>query len=148
MYYLKTSASFDSAHFLSGYNGKCSNIHGHHWTIEVKIKCNELQQNGDKMGMLIDFAEFKKAVRSIADSFDHVLIYEKDSLKSTTLEALNDENFRLIEVPFRPTAENFAHHFYELLLNQGLNICSVAVYETPVNCAVYEENSYEKSSIN
>ena len=29
MYILKTVASFDSAHFLAGYNGKCSNLHGH-----------------------------------------------------------------------------------------------------------------------
>ena len=36
MYLLKTSASFDSAHFLSGYNGKCANIHGHTWKIEVR----------------------------------------------------------------------------------------------------------------
>ena len=29
MYILKTECSFDSAHFLSGYQGKCSNLHGH-----------------------------------------------------------------------------------------------------------------------
>ena len=31
MYILKTSASFDSAHFLAGYTGKCANLHGHRW---------------------------------------------------------------------------------------------------------------------
>lgn len=138
MYYLKTSAAFDSAHFLAGYNGKCANIHGHRWTVEVKIKGEELQQSGEKRGMLIDFGDLKKAVRAIADSFDHALIYESGSLKAATLAALNDEGFRLIEVPFRPTAENFAKHFYELLLKQGISAASVTVYETPDNCAVYE----------
>ncbi|MBP8594664.1 MAG: 6-carboxytetrahydropterin synthase QueD [Ruminococcus sp.] len=138
MYYLKTSAAFDSAHFLAGYEGKCSNIHGHRWTVEVKIRGEELQSSGTKRGMLIDFGDLKKAVRGLADSFDHALIYETGSLRSSTLAALNEEGFRLIEVGFRPTAENFARHFFELLSQQGLVPCSVTVYETPENCATYE----------
>lgn len=138
MYYLKTSASFDSAHFLAGYNGKCANIHGHRWTVEVKVKGENLQESGEKRGMLIDFGDLKKTVQKLADDFDHALIYEENSLKPETVQALNSENFRLIEVSFRPTAENFARHFYEILLSQGLEISSVTVYETPDNCAVYE----------
>lgn len=138
MYYLKTSAAFDSAHFLAGYEGKCSNVHGHRWTVEVKIRGEELQSSGTKRGMLIDFGDLKKAVRGLADSFDHALIYETGSLRSSTLAALNEEGFRLIEVGFRPTAENFARHFFELLSQQGLVPCSVTVYETPENCATYE----------
>ncbi|MDE5853788.1 MAG: 6-carboxytetrahydropterin synthase QueD [Ruminococcus sp.] len=138
MYYLKTSASFDSAHFLAGYNGKCANIHGHRWTVEVKIKGENLQDSGEKRGMLIDFSDFKKAVKKLADDFDHAFIYEENSLRPETVQALNSENFRLIEVSFRPTAENFAHHFYEILSAQGFEINSVTVYETPDNCAVYE----------
>lgn len=138
MYYLKTSAAFDSAHFLKGYEGKCANIHGHRWTIEVSIKGGDLQDDGTKRGMLIDFGDLKKKVRCLADSFDHALIYEKDSLKTATAEALSSEGFTLIEVPFRPTAENFARHFYEMLSLDGLPVCSVTVYETPDNCAVYE----------
>ena len=138
MYYLKTSAAFDSAHFLAGYEGKCSNIHGHRWTVEAKIRGEELQSSGTKRGMLIDFGDLKKAVRGLADSFDHALIYETGSLRSSTLAALNEEGFRLIEVGFRPTAENFARHFFELLSQQELVPCSVTVYETPENCATYE----------
>ncbi len=81
MYYLKTSASFDSAHFLAGYEGKCSNIHGHRWTIEVRAKGENLQQSGIKKGMLIDFGDLKHEVRAVADSFDHALIYEENTLK-------------------------------------------------------------------
>ena len=43
MYTLKTNASFDSAHFLAGYEGKCSNIHGHHWTVEIEVGSNSLE---------------------------------------------------------------------------------------------------------
>ena len=141
MYRLKTSAEFDSAHFLAGYNGKCANIHGHRWKIEVVVKSSELTAGGEKRGMVVDFADFKKAVRTLAKSFDHVLIYEKGSLKAATLAALNDENFRLIEVDFRPTAENLAKHFYGILKAEGLPVESVAVYETPENCACYEEEN-------
>lgn len=140
MYRLKTSAQFDSAHFLSGYQGKCANIHGHRWKIEAVVESSELIGDGTKRGMIIDFGDFKHEVRSIADSFDHALIYEKGSLRTTTLAALAEENFRLIEVGFRPTAENFARHFFGLLSDKGLPVKSVTVYETPENCAVYEED--------
>lgn len=138
MYYLKTSSSFDSAHFLSGYDGKCRNIHGHRWTVEVRIKGSELQQSGTEKGMLVDFGNLKKSVRELADSFDHALIYEKGSLKPETVQALNDEDFRLIEVDFRPTAENFARFFYGIL-SEDFDVADVTVYETPDNCAVYRE---------
>ncbi len=138
MYRLKTSAAFDSAHFLAGYNGKCANIHGHRWTIGAEAESPELIGSGEKRGMVIDFGDLKKAVRALADSFDHALIYETGSLRSATVEALNAEGFRLIEVPFRPTAENFARFFCERLAKQGIPVSSVAVYETPENCAVYE----------
>ncbi len=106
--------------------------------MEVSISGDSLQHEGTKRGMLIDFGDLKKAVRELADSFDHALIYEKGSLKDNTIAAMNDEGFHIIEVPFRPTAENFAEHFHKLLTAKGLPVGSVIVYETPDNCAVYE----------
>ena len=138
MYRLKTAAAFDSAHFLAGYNGKCANLHGHHWMIEVEAGQEHLQQTGEKRGMVIDFGDLKKTVRALADYYDHALIYEAGSLKAATLAALQDEQFRLIEVPYRPTAENFARAFFEALTAQGLPVLRVTVYETPDNCASYE----------
>ena len=138
MYRLKTAAAFDSAHFLAGYNGKCANLHGHHWMIEVEAGQEHLQQTGEKRGMVIPFGDLKKTVRALADHYDHALIYEAGSLKAATLAALQDEQFRLIEVPYRPTAENFARAFFETLTAQGLPVLRVTVYETPDNCASYE----------
>ena len=139
MYILKTSAEFDSAHFLEGYKGKCANIHGHRWKTEVCVAEEALIAEGEKRGMVIDFGDLKREVRTLADSFDHALIYETGSLKAATLAALRDEDFRLIEVSYRPTAENFARDFYEVLTQKGLPVKSVTVYETPENCAIYEE---------
>ncbi|MBR1483863.1 MAG: 6-carboxytetrahydropterin synthase QueD [Ruminococcus sp.] len=139
MYYLETEAFFDSAHFLAGYNGKCANIHGHRWKLSVRVQSEALIAEGEKRGMIIDFSDLKQAVRTLADSYDHALIIEQSSLRAETLNALNAEGFRVIEVAFRPTAENFAKHFYQLLSETGLPVRSVTVYETPQNCACYEE---------
>ncbi|MBR4555424.1 MAG: 6-carboxytetrahydropterin synthase QueD, partial [Ruminococcus sp.] len=128
----------DSAHFLAGYKGKCANIHGHRWTVRVTVSGEELISSGEKRGMLIDFADLKAAVRTLADELDHTLIYESGSLRQATREALDSEGFALTEVPFRPTAENFARYFFDRLKSSGLNVCTVEVFETPDNCAVYE----------
>ncbi len=138
MYILKTSAAFDSAHFLAGYDGKCANLHGHRWLIEVEAGKEMLQKDGQQRGMVLDFADLKRAVREIADHFDHATIYESGTLRETTIAAFREEGFRLIEVPFRPTAEHFARHFSDLLEMKGLPVRSVTVYETPDNCARYE----------
>lgn len=140
MYFLKSEASFDSAHFLYGYDGKCSNIHGHHWKIEVTVKDLSLQSEGQTKGMIIDFGDLKKALKSVADNFDHALIYETGTLKKDTLECLLRDGFRLVELPYRPTAENLARHFYQLLKESGFNLHNVTVYETPNNCAMFEED--------
>ena len=86
MYILKTEASFDSAHFLAGYEGKCSNIHGHRWKIILEVKTEELKDDVQHRGMYVDFGELKKDLRELADSMDHALIIEKNTLKETTLE--------------------------------------------------------------
>lgn len=137
MYYLKSEAAFDSAHFLSGYDGKCKNLHGHRWRVIAEIKSETLSNEKQTRGMVIDFSDLKSALKGICDNLDHCLIYEEGSLKAKTIEALKDEDFKLISVPFRPTAENFAKHFFDLLTNKGFNVNKVEVYETPNNSATY-----------
>lgn len=146
MYQLKTSAAFDSAHFLSGYHGKCSNLHGHHWVVEVVIQDSVLQAQGEKRGMIMDFGDLKNEVRSLAEHYDHALLYEWNTLRKATVDALKAENFRLIELPFRPTAENLAKHFFEQLKAKELPVHSVTVYETPDNAAVFEEEQHALGS--
>lgn len=138
MYQLTTHASFDSAHFLSGYEGKCRNLHGHRWKLEVTVSSEELAQEGQIRGMIVDFGELKKDVNDLADEFDHCLIIERGTLKEKTMEALEEE-FRIIQVEFRPTAENFARYFYERIKALGYQVSLVKVYETPNNMAGYGE---------
>jgi 6-pyruvoyltetrahydropterin/6-carboxytetrahydropterin synthase len=140
MYYLKTEHSFDSAHFLAGYKGKCSNIHGHRWRVVIEVKSLTLQTEKQLNGMVVDFSQLKEDIKKEVDFFDHALIIEKNTLKITTLEALKEEGFRIIELNFRSTAERFAKYFYDRMVDRGYRVKSVTVYETPNNAASYEEN--------
>ncbi len=138
MYYLKTEQSFDSAHFLKGYQGKCHNLHGHRWRVVAEIRGETLSEEPQTREMLVDFGELKGLLKTICDELDHSLIYEEGSLRPETVAALTAEDFRLIPVPFRPTAERFARYFYERIRSEGYPVHRVEVYETPNNCAMYE----------
>ena len=139
MYTLRAEAHFDSAHFLKGYVGKCSNIHGHRWRIVAEIRSDSLIESGEKRGMVVDFGDLKSDLKAIADELDHCLIYETGSLSEKLVCALKEEGFRLIEFPFRPTAECFARYIFDKMADIGYNMKSLTVYETPDNCAVYGE---------
>lgn len=139
MYSLRTEHSFDSAHFLAGYNGKCSNIHGHRWNVIIEVKSQTLQTNPQFNGMIVDFSQLKKDLREEVDSLDHSLIIERDTLKPGTLAALEEEGFQIVVLEFRPTAENMAKYFYDRMSDRGYPVKVSTVYETPHNCASYGE---------
>lgn len=137
MYGLKTEASFDSAHFLTDYYGKCENLHGHRWRVVVYLEADELQSEGTMKDMVLDFGVFKRAVRDLAEELDHTFLLEEGSLADATVSALEAEGFSLTAMPFRTTAENLARYFCERLTTQGLPVSQVDMYETPNNCAIY-----------
>lgn len=139
MYKLKTKASFDGAHFLKDYEGKCSNIHGHRWTVEIEVGAETLEHDTQNRGMVVDFSNLKKDLREIADYFDHSLIMETGSLRQATEDALIAENLRIVKVDFRPTAENFAKYIYDEMTSRGYKVIEASVYETPNNVASYCE---------
>lgn len=139
MFRLTTEKSFDAAHFLKDYKGKCKNLHGHRWRVLVTVCQEKLIEAGQQRGMVIDFDNLKKVLKKETDYFDHTFIYEVGSLKEVTLKALQEEEFALREVPFRPTAEEFSRYFFNKFKSQGFPIESVTVYETPKNCATYGE---------
>ncbi len=140
MFILETEQSFDAAHFLSGYSGKCSNLHGHRWRVVAHIAKDTLNTDTQTRDMVVDFGDFKEILKSLVDVFDHMLIIEEGTLKASTLAALREEGFSWITVPFRPTAERFSKYFYEKLKENGLPVVDVTVYETPLNGATYRED--------
>lgn len=138
MYTLKAEHSFDSAHFLAGYNGKCGNIHGHRWRVEIEIQAEVLVEAGQLDGMVVDFGDLKKEVKDMVDFYDHALIIQEGTMREETLNCIKQDGFRVINVPFRPTAENFAAYFYKTIKGKGYNVKRATVYETPTNSASFE----------
>jgi len=98
---------FDMAHVLLNYPGKCKNIHGHTYRLEVTVKgvlCNE--EASPKKGMLIDFSDFKNLIQEeIITRWDHALMIHKDS-DPILLNVLKKNYEKIITVPFQPTTEN------------------------------------------
>lgn len=140
MYILKAEHSFDSAHFLANYKGKCANIHGHRWRVEIEVQSETLVNGGQLDGMVIDFGDLKKDVKEMADYYDHALIIQKGTMREETLNCIVQDGFNVIQVNFRPTAENFAAFFFNIMKDKGYNVKRTTVYETPTNSAVYEES--------
>lgn len=61
---LGTTHHIDCAHFLPGHP-KCGQLHGHTYKVEVVI------EGENKDGMVIDFADMKKAVQKVLNDYDH-----------------------------------------------------------------------------
>lgn len=133
--------SFDMAHLLDGHDGKCQNLHGHTYKLQV-IVSGETEDNGAKKGMVIDFADLKRAVNELIISpMDHAFIYDQSSERETKiahlLQQLNSKTFAL---PVRSTAENLAQFIFQRLQeNVGFHLHSVRLWETPTSFAEYGE---------
>ena len=137
MYFLRTECSFDSAHFLADYEGKCRNIHGHEWQVIVEICREDLDGEGQTRDMIFDFSALKRDLKAEADALDHALIIEKGSLMASTMAARADEKIKIVEFPFRPTSERLAFYFYKKISEKGYRVYRTTVYETRENSASY-----------
>lgn len=143
MYIIKVEHSFDSAHFLAGYIGKCSNIHGHRWNVEVEVGADVLIEAGQMRGMVVDFSDIKKDIKELLDTFDHALIIEEGTMRKETLQCLTEDGFKILSTKFRPTAENFAYFLYNCIKQKGYNVRRVIVNESSSNSAIYENCEVE-----
>ena len=74
---LYINRKISAAHYLPEYEGKCSQLHGHTWKIEVWLH-GEIQSNG----MVVDFRE----VKDVIDALDHKCL--NDILPNPTAENL------------------------------------------------------------
>ncbi|MBM3255615.1 MAG: 6-carboxytetrahydropterin synthase QueD [Candidatus Omnitrophica bacterium] len=118
MYKIKIEANFSSAHNLRGYRGRCEDLHGHNWRVELSLASLRL----DKTGMVMDFKHLKKKLNAVLDKLDH--------------KYLNDiAYFKRVN----PTSENIAKLIYDSLKSSVRGILSVTVWENETSCATYEE---------
>ena len=125
---------FDMAHVLLNYPGKCKNIHGHTYKLEVTVKgipCNN--ENSPKKGMLIDFSDFKNLIQNeIITVWDHALMIHQNS-DPVLLNALKNNYEKIIAVSFQPTTENMICELASIIkkiLPFDLQLFSLRLYET------------------
>ncbi|MBD3425779.1 MAG: 6-carboxytetrahydropterin synthase QueD [Candidatus Omnitrophica bacterium] len=118
MYKVKVTSHFSSAHNLRGYKGKCEDLHGHNWRVEVSAFSKEL----DELGMVVDFKELKAALGEVLGELDHSFLNDVEYFKRTN-----------------PTSENIARFIYQRMeeLNPSLRIREVTVHETDTSSATY-----------
>ena len=114
--------NFSSAHQLRGYKGKCENLHGHNYRIEIFARGREL----DNIGLLVDFVELKAAADEVVNYLDHRNINELPPF----------------DVELNPSAENLARYILERVAarvsDARVQVYKVRCYETPTSVATYQ----------
>lgn len=131
--------TFDSSHMLDGHDGKCRNLHGHTYKLEITVS-GSLVESGAKAGMVMDFTDLKSVVkREIIDPFDHAFIYHTENERERQIGTmLEGWQMKTLPLPCRTTAENMAILMFGRLKKAGLAVCAVKLWETPTSCAQYE----------
>jgi 6-pyruvoyltetrahydropterin/6-carboxytetrahydropterin synthase len=121
MFEVMIERNFSSAHQLRGYRGKCENLHGHNYKIEIYARGREL----DKTGLLVDFVELKAAADEVVNYLDHRNINE--------LPPFDEE--------LNPSAENLARFILERVASrvgdERVQVFKVRCFETPTSVATY-----------
>jgi len=111
--------TFDAAHNLVQYHGKCEKLHGHTYKLQIVV-CGEK----DEEGMVIDFVELKEIVkREVLSYLDHAYINEI--------------------IP-QPSAENIAEWIWErlekYLTTKRYKLTEVRLWETPTSWVIYRKD--------
>lgn len=128
---------FEMAHQLQGYDGFCSNIHGHSYKLDVTIMGEISQKPGHpKNGMVMDLSDLKDIVKThVIDKLDHALMVY-NTISPDLLGGLRKNTKRLLEVNFQPTSENIALYIAEILkqiLPAAVSLYSIRLAETALS---------------
>lgn len=118
MYELSIKSDFAAAHFLRGYEGKCKNLHGHTWKVELVLEGREL----DKAGMVVDFAVVKKQLKEFLEELDHAHLNDLPYFKE-----------------INPTTENLAKYIFDEFPKRyrPLKVKRVTVWESDQASVTY-----------
>lgn len=121
MFEVSVEHTFAAGHALRNYKGKCENVHGHNYRIQVVVRGEEL----DATGMLADFVELKRLLRDICEPMDHVFLNDMEPFAE-----------------LNPSAENMARYVCERLQSgmkqeNPVEVAEVKVWETDIQSATY-----------
>ncbi|MCC9644502.1 6-carboxytetrahydropterin synthase QueD [Rhodopirellula sp. JC740] len=131
--------TFCAGHRLVGHEGKCQNLHGHNYVLEVYVTGKEQ----DAVGRILDFKQLKNRCKDwIDENWDHTFVlWDQDQ---NGLDAIrSSEPHRVYEMDSNPTAENMAKHFLEdvcpkILGDSGAEAYKVRLWESEETYAEVE----------
>ena len=143
MFYLTKIFRFEAAHALAGYDGKCRNIHGHSYELQVTVKGMPINESGNpKNGMVIDFHDLKRIVNEeVVERLDHSFIIGTN-MPDDFVESAKRNFDKIVCVAYQPTTENMLTDFVERIkakLPQNVELYSVRLQETRDSFAEWRE---------
>lgn len=137
---------WEMAHMLTGHKGLCQNIHGHSYKMQVTVsRISRTIQSGSSEGMVLDFSDLKNIVEdTLINRLDHAFMMNGNAagLERELLHMLHGK-VKIYVVGYRPTAENMARDFYEVIskqledLDKTITLESVKIWETATAYAEY-----------
>jgi 6-pyruvoyltetrahydropterin/6-carboxytetrahydropterin synthase len=135
--------SFEMAHQLDGYNGKCRNVHGHSYRLAVCVcGCQNADPQHPHYGMVVDFADLKRIVEEeIIALYDHCLILRQDT---RLYETMQHTDMRILAVEYQPTCENLLLDIVQRLQHKmpaGIRLHSARLYETATSWAEWTRDT-------
>jgi 6-pyruvoyltetrahydropterin/6-carboxytetrahydropterin synthase len=122
MYEVSVKKSFSAAHKLK-IGGKCENLHGHNFIVEVTVSTAKL----DSEGIVIDFRLLKQWTTNVIDEMDHTYLNDLPLFKDIS-----------------PTSENVARIIYEKIAGMidkpGVTLSQVSIWESESSRVSYRGN--------
>lgn len=127
--------TFETAHALYGYDGKCKNIHGHSYKLDVTVIGQPIADTSNvKCGMVIDFGDLKKIVKAeVVDVMDHAIVLNKHTPHIQLADDLKKTGHNVVLVDYQPTSENMVIDFANRIqskLSSELSLHSLKLRET------------------
>ena len=133
MFQVTQNIEFCYGHRLLNYAGKCRHLHGHNGKAVIVLEGEQL----DDRGMLVDFSDIKKSIRTWIDNeLDHRMILNEND---PVVPYLKDQGEPLFLLPENPTAETIARLIYNQTKSEGFPVLEVSLWETPKSFATYRE---------
>lgn len=140
--------SFETGHALYGYDGKCKNVHGHSYRLDVTVIGKPISDSSNvKFGMVIDFSDLKKIVKEdIVNVFDHATVFNKNTPHVELAKELKDRGHNVLLVDYQPTSEMMVIDFASKIkrrLPENINLFSLKLQETATSYAEWYASDNE-----
>lgn len=166
MFQITKEIGFDYGHRVPLHQSKCFHPHGHRAKVVAHCDAQDVIQNGEQTGMVLDFSFLKAILTQVHDILDHKMIlsiYDEKMMNAffpdisigSLLNALNTKNFikvvspsefNIVFIKETPTAENLAKLIFQEIdcdvkvkSNHNAILTKIEFWETPTSCAFYSK---------